>query len=162
MLGTALLPVSVLQLLLSLFWVAPAESWCLPWSGQSFSRSPLRNSLYYLYDLALSTITHFLCAGVNVTVVTSDSLQDYFTVSPQLLTMVSCLVRLPVHVLFFPLLNPCLYVCYNLYANNLSFTSFFAFLASSLFLAASSLSALASVFLRSIVWLLLLNDKMFY
>ena len=158
MLGTALLPVSVLQLLLSLFWVAPAESWCLPWSGQSFSHSPLGNSFYHLYNLALSTITHFLWAGVYITVVSSNSLQDYFTVSPQLLSVFLSFICLPVHVLLLPLFNSCLVIYFkdhSTYIRRIS-TSFKAFLASSLFLTASSLSARASAFLRSIVAQLLI------
>ena len=56
------------------------------------------------------TLTHLLCAGVYIAVVASNSLQNYFTISPQLLTVISSLVSFSIHVLFFPLLNPCLII----------------------------------------------------
>ena len=107
------------------------------------------------------TLTHLLCAGVYIAVVASNSLQNYFTISPQLLTVISSLVSFSIHVLFFPLLNPCLIIPNSslLIINEGNITSFLAFLASSLFLAASSLSARASAFLRSIVWLLLFHFR---
>ena len=107
------------------------------------------------------TLTHLLCAGVYIAVVASNSLQNYFTISPQLLTVISSLVSFSIHVLFFSLLNPCLIIPNSslFITNERNFTSFLAFLASSLFLAASSLSARASAFLRSIVWLLLFHFR---
>ena len=151
-------PVSRCQLRLSCSLSAPVGFLSLPGTHQSFSHSPLGNSFYHLYNLALSTITHFLWAGVYITVVSSNSLQDYFTVSPQLLSVFLSFICLPVHVLLLPLLNSCLVIYFkdhSTYIRRIS-TSFLAFLASSLFLTASSLSARASAFLRSIVAQLLI------
>merc|ERR1712115_454168 len=103
-------------------------------------------------------LTHFSSTPINNAVIASYPINTSFSIPPQLLSVFLSFICLQVHVLLLPLFNSCLVIYFkdhSTYIRRIS-TSFKAFLASSLFLTASSLSARASAFLRSIVAQLLI------
>ena len=119
----------------------------------------------------MNILTLFSSTAINMSVIaiypkigisniqTYKPVQDSLPVSFQLFCMVLSFISFSIHVLFLPLFYSCLNyqnMFFFMFLSKLSdFTSSFALLASSLFLAASSLSARASFFFRSIVCLLL-------